>query len=175
METEKASSKKIIINYGLILGLVSVLFGAIIYATGMYKDPHWSIAILSFLITIGVLVYGIKAFKTSNNGFLNLSDALKVGIGIALISGLVSSVWNLTLTTVIEPDYTQQVMQVQKDKYLESSPDLTQEQIDQMFAIPEKMQSPPIAFALGIIGSLFIGFIISLIAGLIMQKKQEIY
>ncbi|WP_109300224.1 DUF4199 domain-containing protein [Aquimarina sp. AU474] len=175
MENEKTSSKKIIINYGVILGIVSVLFGAILYATGIYKDPHWSIGIFGFVITIVVLVYAIKAFKTANGGFLNLTDALKVGIGAALIGGIISSVWSFTLTTVIEPDYSEQVMQVQKDKLLEDNPDFTQEQVDQMFAIPEKLQSPPIAFALGIVGSLFVGFIISLVAGLVMQKKQEIY
>jgi len=163
------------INYGVILGIVSVLFGAIIYATDIYKNPHWSIALLGSIITIVILVYGIKTYKKDNNGFLNLSSALKVGIGIALIGGLISSAWNLALTTVIEPEYAAQVMQVQKDKLLEESPDLSQEQVDQMFAIPEKLQSPPIAFALGLIGSLFMGFIISLIAGLIMQKKQELY
>ncbi len=175
MEDVKISAKKIILNYGVILGVVSILFSAIIYATGVYKDPHWSIGILGFLIMLTALVYGMKAYKSANNGFLNLTDALKVGIGIALISGILSGIWNLTLTTVIEPDYSEQVMEIQKEKLIKESPDMTEEQVNQVFAITEKLQSPSISFAIGIIGSLFMGFIISLLAGLIMQKKQDLY
>lgn len=175
MEDVKISAKKIIINYGVLLGMVSIVFSALIYFTGVYKDPHWSIGILGFAILLAGLVYGIKAYKTANNGFLNLTDGLKVGIGIALISGILSGLWNITLTTVIEPDYAAQVMEIQKEKLLKESPDMSEEQIDQVFAITEKLQSPPISFALGIVGSLFMGFIISLVAGLAMQKKQELY
>ncbi len=175
MEDVKKSTKKIIINYGVLLGIVSILFSALIYATGMYKDPHWSVGVLGLVIMLAALVYGIKAYKSANNGFLNLSDALKVGIGIALISGILSGIWNLTLTTVIEPDYSTEVMEIQKEKLLKESPDMTEEQVEQVFAITEKLQSPAISFAIGIIGSLFMGFIISLITGLVMQKKQELY
>ncbi len=175
MEDEKTATKQIIIKHGVVLGVVSILFSAIIYATGIYKDPHWSIGILGLLILLGAIVYGIKAYKTRNSGFLNLTDALKVGIGIALIGGILSAIWNTTLTTVIEPDYTKQVMEIQREKTIEKFPDMPKEQIEQTLAITEKLQTPAISFALGLIGSLFMGFIISLISGLVMQKKQDLY
>lgn len=175
MEQHQPDTKKLILNYGLILGIASILYSLMVYATGTYKDPHWSVGILGFIILPVTIYLGIKTFKEKNNGFLVLSDALKVGIGIALVGGILSALWNITLTTVIEPDYTQQVMATQKENILKDSPDLTEEQIDQTFAIAEKMQTPFISFAIGIIGSLFFGFIFALIIGLIMQKKEELY
>ncbi len=174
MENDKASSKKIIINYGVILGIVSVLLGVVMYVTNVYTDPHWIFSVIGFLILIGVITYGIKAYKTSNNGFLELTDALKVGIGIALIGGIIGAIWTLLLTSVIEPEYTQQVMEVQREKLLEN-PDMTEAMVDQSIEMMEKFSSPYISIAFSIIGSLFFGFIISLFAGLIMKKKQDLY
>ncbi len=174
MENDKASSKKIIINYGVILGIVSVLLGVVMYVTNVYTDPHWIFSVIGFLILIGVITYGIKAYKTSNNGFLELTDALKVGIGIALIGGIIGAIWTLLLTSIIEPEYTQQVMEVQREKLLEN-PDMTEAMVDQSIEMMEKFSSPYISIAFSIIGSLFFGFIISLFAGLIMKKKQDLY
>lgn len=175
MENEKASSKKIIINYGILLSILSVLLGVIMYVTNAYTNPHWIYSVITLLILVGTIRYGIKAYKNINNGYLILMDAIKVGIGIALIGGIIAAIWSLTVTTVIEPDYTQQVLEVQREKMIEQYPDFSQEQIDQSMIIAEKFSSPFISTAVSIIGSLFFGFIISLITGLIMQKKQDLY
>ncbi len=175
MENEKISSKKIITNYGVLLGIATVVLGVIMYVTNVYLDPHWIFSVIGFAILIGVIVYGIKAYKTQNNGYLTLTDGLKIGIGIALIGGIISAIWTLVLTTAIEPEYTQQFLEVQKEKMIEKYPDFSQEQVDQSIEMMEKFSSPYISIAFSIIGSLFFGFIISLFAGLIMQKKQDLY
>lgn len=174
MENEKAPTKKIIINYGILLGIVSVVLGAVLYVTNSYTDPHWIFSVIGFLILIVVIALGLKAYKNTNRGYLTLVDALKIGIGIALIGGVIGSIWTLTLTTVIEPDYTQQVLEAQREKLLEN-PNMTEEIAEQSIAMMEKFSSPYISIAFSIIGSLFFGFIISLISGLIMQKKEELY
>ncbi|MEW7277390.1 DUF4199 domain-containing protein [Aquimarina sp. 2201CG1-2-11] len=175
METDRASSKKIIINYGILLGIVSTALGIVLYTLGTYTDPHWIFSVLGFLILIGIIGYGIKTFKTQNNGYLILTDALKIGIGIALIGGIIGALWSVVLTTVIEPDYTQQVLETQRIKMIETYPDFSKEQIDQSMSIVEKFSSPFVSVAISIIGNLFFGFIISMIVGLIMQKKEELH
>jgi hypothetical protein len=55
---------------------------------------------------------------------------------------------------------------------IESNPNMTDEQMDMAISIQEKMMSPGILFAISIISTLFIGFIISLIAGLIMKVNK---
>jgi len=173
MEAQKTSAKKFIINYGVLLGILSVLLGAVIYITNSYTDPHWIFSVLGVVVLIGVIVYAIKAFKKANGGFLTLGEALKVGIGTALIGGLIGVIWTLLLTNVLEPDYMQQVMEVQKEKMLDQG--LSEEQIEASAEMMEKFSSPLISVAASLIGNLFFGFIISLIGGLIMQKKQDLY
>ena len=174
MENEKPSSKKIIINYGVILGIISVLLGVVIYVTNTYTDPHWSFTLIGILILIAVIVIGIKAYKKSNHGFLELTDALKIGIGIALIGGIIVVIWSFVLTTVIEPEYMQNVLDAQREKLLEN-PDMTEAMVEQSMSVMEKMSSPMIGAAFSLIGNLFLGFIFSLFAGLAMRQKQELY
>ena len=173
METQKTSAKKFIINYGVLLGILSVLLGAIIYITNNHADPHWIFSVLGFLILIVAIVMAIKAFKKANGGYLTLGQALKVGIGTALIGGLIGVIWTLLLTNVLEPDYMQQVMEVQKEKMLDQG--LSEEQIEASAEMMEKFSNPLISVAFSLIGNLFLGFVISLIGGLIMQKKQDLY
>ncbi len=49
MENQKSSSsKQIMLNYGLILGVVSVLIAVANYAFGNIYEPHW-ISVISLL------------------------------------------------------------------------------------------------------------------------------
>lgn len=175
MENEKIPAKKFIINFGVLLGIVSVVLGVIMYVTNAYTDPHWIYSVVSGILLVGIITYGIMSFKKANQGFLSLIDALKVGIGIAVIGGIIGAVWTLLLTNVIQPDFMEQVMEVQKEKLGEKYPDFSQEQLDQSIAMMEKFSNPMITVAFSLIGNLFFGFIISLIGGLIMKNEQELY
>ncbi|MCK5678788.1 MAG: DUF4199 domain-containing protein, partial [Flavobacteriaceae bacterium] len=55
----------------------------------------------------------------------------------------------------------------------EENPNLTDEQIEQALAISSKMSSPVILASISIFVSLFFGFIVSLITGLILKNNPE--
>ncbi len=174
MENETISTKKIIINYGVILGILSVLMGVVVYIMDGYAKQNWVHTVVGLAIITGVIIYGIKAFKTANGGFLKLGEALKIGVGIALIGGIITVIWTILLMTTIEPGIVDQINEVQREQMLERFPDMPQEQLDQSLEMAKKFTSPYMISAFSLIWSLFIGFIISLVAGLAMQKKQEL-
>ncbi len=175
MEDANISTKKHIINYGLILGILSVIMGVVTYITDGYAKQNWIQTVIGLAILIGVIVYGIKAYKVANSGFLKLGEAIKIGLGIALIGGIIAVVWTILLMTLIEPDITNQINEAQHEQMIERFPDMSQEQLNQSLEMAKKFTSPYIISAFMLIWNLFIGFIISLIVGLIMQKKQDLY
>ncbi|WP_050915840.1 hypothetical protein [Gillisia marina] len=71
MENQQATAKKFVLNYGLLLGIVSVIFGVIMYVTNVYLDPSIIYTVIGFLILIAIITMAIKAFKTENGGFLS--------------------------------------------------------------------------------------------------------
>ncbi|HEY9169117.1 MAG TPA: DUF4199 domain-containing protein [Lutibacter sp.] len=173
MENQEITPKQIMLNYGLLLGFASILISVALYAMGKTYEPHWSVGIFSTLITVFAIITGIKKIKDLNGGFLSLSEALKTGLGIALISGLVLMIYNLIFVTFIEPEYFARMLEVQQQKTLEMYPNFSDEQLEAAMEMGRKMSGPMINSAIILIGSLFLGFIISLIGGLIMKKTDE--
>jgi len=172
METQTASVKKIALNYGLILALSIIVLSVIVYALGMSVEQPWWQSALSFIFTAAIIWMGLKAFKIANEGFLSLGEALKVGLAISLIAGIIGSIFTYLFITVIEPEYVQMVLQKTQENMVQQNPNMTQEQIDMGMGITEKMMGPWIMVAMGIIASLFFGFIISLIEGLILKNNR---
>lgn len=169
---ESTKPSKIILNYGLFFGIVSVLMQVVLYVTNSHLSPHWSYMLISTLVTVGFIVYAIKAYKAENGGYLALSEALKVGVGISLIAAIITSVWSLVLMNVLEPTYMEQVAEVQREQMIENYPDMNEEQMNQAMEMGAQFSSPWITIAFGIVISMFVGLIISLIAGAIMKQKR---
>lgn len=171
METQQAKASKFILTYGLIFGIISVLMGVVMYVTNSYLDPHWSYSVVGFLLFMVIIPLGLKAYKAENGGFLGLGEALKVGVGIALIAAIITAIWTLLLSNVLEPDYMNQMMDMQRSKMMETTPTLTQSQLDGASKMSEKFMSPIFTVAFTLVGHLFLGFLVSLVAGLVMKQK----
>lgn len=167
----QANSKSFIINNGVILGVLGILISVTLYAMGMHLDPHWSIGTLQFILMIAIIVLGISQFKKANGGFLSWGQGVKIGVGIAILSALISVIYNYIFVTFVEPDFMSQLMEVQNQKFLDQG--MSQEQIEAANAMTEKFKSPLFTSAFGIIGSAIGGFIISAIASAIMKKSEE--
>jgi hypothetical protein len=176
METQKINSKSIILNYGLILGIASVLFSVAIYAMdGLPKErPFWQKAI-SITIMIATIILGIKKFKELNNGYISLGQAMKTGVGIALIGGIISGIYVFIFFSYIESGYLDQVMQTVQEKMLDDNPEMSDEQIEMAMNISRKFSSPTAMLFFSVIGSVILGSIISLVGGLFLKKENQDY
>lgn len=172
METQKTSPKDIMIKYGVILGVITVLFNVILYAIGKHINPHWSLAILSFVISIAIIATAFSTYKKGNGGFMKLGQAIKMGLGIAVIAGILGALWNIILIEVLEPNYSEMVLESVRTQMLESNPDMPDSQVEQIVEFQKSFTTIGFIIPVGIIMSLFFGFIISLITGLIMKKEN---
>ncbi len=172
MKNIQPSVKKNMINYGILLGIVSVLINVIMYVTNNHLQPHWAVQLVGFFVFIGVVVIAHKTYKKENGGYMNLATALKIGLGIALISAIIGVIYTYLLMNVIEPTYMDQVMELQQEVMLENSPNMSQEQIDTAIEMSKKFSGPGIVIAFQLIAALFFGFIISLVSGLILKKDN---
>ena len=166
------SAKDAMLKFGLLLGILTILFNAILYATDNFLAPHWSLGVLNFVITVVVIVLAIKAFKDGNGGFLKLGEAIKIGLGVSLIAALIGAIWVLVLTQVLEPNYSELALDAIRTQMIEMYPDMTDSQIDQTISFQEPFTKIGFMIPIAIMLSLFFGFIISLIGGLIMKKEN---
>ena len=172
METQQAKASKFILNYGVVLGIIMVVLGVIMYVANAHLNPHWSYSVITFLIFIAVLSFGIKAFKKENGGFLTLGEAIKVGVGIALIGGIIGAIWSFVLTTFIEPDFYVQMAEIQREQMIERFPEMTDQQLENAAEMNAKFTKPWFTFAISIVSNLLLGLLVGLVAGLIMKQKR---
>ncbi|MCW8979952.1 MAG: DUF4199 domain-containing protein [Altibacter sp.] len=172
METQTPSVKKIALNYGLLLALGTIVVSVIVYVLGMHMDQPWWQSALNFIIMAAAIVYGLKTFKKESGGFLSLGEAIKTGLAISLVAGVIGSIFTYIFVTVIEPDFVTQLLDVTRENMIEQNPQMTEEQLEMTMGMTEKFMTPWFMTAMGLIASLFFGFIISLIAGLIMKQNR---
>jgi hypothetical protein len=65
-------------------------------------------------------------------------------------------------------------MEVAREKMLDN-PNLSEDQIDAQMEIAKKFSGPGMIVAIGLLWTLFLGFVISLLGSAIMQKKENEY
>jgi len=174
MEDQQKPTNKTALNYGVYLGIASILISVILFALGKQYEQDWKNGVISFVIMTTIIALGIKKFKELNGGFLTLGQGLKTGIAIALIGGVISIIYTLIFMNFIEPDFMEKSMELARQKMLDN-PNLSEEQMEQAIEMQKKFSGPAMIAAFGLIWTLFLGFIISLISSLIMQKKENEY
>ncbi|KZS38618.1 hypothetical protein AWE51_13550 [Aquimarina aggregata] len=173
MEGSNVSIKKYILKFGVILGITSVLYNIIIYLTGNIISGKWFLPLISAIILISVIISGIYSYKLANNSFLKLSNSIKIGLGVSLLGGLIVVIWKIFLFNIIEPDMMGQALSTRQEQIITSNPNISQEKLNQSMAVAEKLNSLYIKVLYSLIETLILGFLITLIGGIIMRKQRN--
>ena len=127
---------------------------------------------VNWFITISVTVLGIYNFRSSNEGFLGLGDALKLGLGIGVIAALIAIAYTFVLLNYLDPDTIEKTMEITQNKLLDENPEMSQEQLDQIIEMQKKFSGIGVISTVILVMSLVFGFIISLITGLILKRNR---
>jgi hypothetical protein len=167
----QANSKGIILNYGLYLGLITVLAGLVKYATGNLYVTEFYSGIFGVLIVIALVILGIKKFKSTNEDLMTFGQGVKIGIGLTLIGTIIIIAYYFLLSSFIEPDFMANTIEAQKVMFADSF-GMTEGQIE------EATKNSKDNFYLSLFGgilvwNLFLGGITSLITAAVVKKNEE--
>lgn len=165
-----------IIKYGL-YALISgfLLFGLpFIFGMGLDFDYGELIGYTSIILSLLFVYFGIKHYRDKvNNGKVSLGKAIAIGMLITLFAAVGVAVFDYIYTTQINPDFATEYLDYSIKKMETTLPpeelkvksaELTQQMKD--YGSPSFMAF--IMFSTVVI----LGFIISLISGLILQRKK---
>lgn len=160
------------LRYGLIYGIILVVFAIMLYTMDMHYQNSTLSTVVNILIGVGGILWGMLAYKKDNGGFISLSQSLKVGIAIALVGSLVGIIYGVVLTEFIDPTTMDKALEFQKQQMLSQNPEMSVEQANQFVDMQKKFSSPLIRSAFGLLFGIFFGFIVALISGLVIKKNR---
>lgn len=173
MEESQIKSKKIIVNYGLLLGTVTIVFSLMLFSMDMQYEQGISVQGVQYLLIMIAVVIAILQFKKANDGFLKLSESLKIGAGVAVIGGVMGVIYFFIFSNYIEPDFIANLSEIGKQQAMAANPKITSEQMDKGIAFQNKIF--PILLVAGILLQVIIALIVALITGLIVKKEVSTF
>jgi Protein of unknown function (DUF4199) len=176
MEQLEQGQKKtnILLQYGLISALVSLLVFVLMYVGGteVIGSPY---AMATMLIPIVIAVLACRKAKNENNGFLEFKEALKISFGVLVLSTLATSIFSYLLYNFIDQPFGERMVQLTMEKSQEFMEKLgtPQDAIDKsmkdmtfenLFSFKKIFQ--------GFMFACIFNFIIALIVAAIMKKNK---
>ncbi|WP_299246559.1 DUF4199 domain-containing protein [uncultured Aquimarina sp.] len=173
MKSKSIPIKNYILKYGLLCGIATIIFNFLTYLSGNYTKQNLFHVTIFLLITSSSVILGMIMFKKANDNYINLREALKIGIAIAVIGGFLTILWKILLIKVIDPEIITQLEDKQIKLIAENSANFTQENIEKQIAITRKYSSPIIQIGANILENLLVGTVFGLIGGLIIRKKRD--
>ncbi len=160
------------LRYSFLYALIIIIISFLFYITGNYGKQRTLHFILLLITAISIFSISLIVFSLKNNGGISLSDALKIGVSVSVLGGLMPTFWEILLLEVIEPELISQLAERQFKRNLENKINLNQSQLKRKIELIKKVKSPAIMIAFALIEDLIVGFLFSLIGWLIIRKKR---
>ncbi len=169
---------KIYLTYGFAIAFANLLLAAILFFLGFHSDPDklgpaQAIGTAGGLaISIIGIVLGTKARRAevpSSEPF-GYGRALGAGVMITLFAALITIVTHWLYLTVINPGFTDVMLQSQVAKMEASG--LSSTQIENAEAMMRRMMHPALQAIFAFIGALVFGVIISLITAAFLKRSE---
>ena len=169
--------KNTVIKYGIRSAItITVLF---LVALTLGKNLDYGlqevIGYTSMVVSLVFVFFGIKHFRDhENNGVVSFGKALLIGILITLFAALAFGIIDLIYIKYINPDFTAEyyARAVEELKSSLSGAEL-ETKLAEMESQKELFMNPYISFLLMSFTVFLIGFIISLISSLLLQRKPS--
>ena len=167
--------KKTILRYGLYGALtICILFLASWFIIDDVNNK-WGEAIgyASMVVSLSFVFFGIKHFRDNeNDGKISFKKALTIGVLISLITALVFGILDVFYVEVMNPEFMDQYYANSVEELKKTLP--TEEfevKLKEMESQKELFSNPVFTFLIMGMTVFVIGFIITLISSLILQRK----
>jgi hypothetical protein len=157
------------LNWGVIIGLVAIVYSVILYMLNLTFNQALGYA--SVIIIIAGLAIAMKNYRDKVlDGVLPFGKAFGFGILIIIVAALLGTIFTYLLYAVIDTGLSEKMLEYTSEKMLARG--LPESQLDLVLERAEKFQKPlPIAIT-GFISSVLGGVVLSLIMAAIFKKEE---
>ena len=167
--------KKTVFKFGL-YGSITICVLFLLSWFVLDDLPYFSQEVLgyiSMIVSLGFVFFGIKQYRDiENDGKVSFKKALLIGILISLITALAFGILDVFYTEVLNPEFTTEYYNHSVETLKASLPaDEFEAKLAEMESQKELFSNPLFSFAVMALTVFVIGFIISLLSALVLQRK----
>ncbi|MFD2935741.1 DUF4199 domain-containing protein [Spirosoma flavum] len=166
---EQPSSALVALKWGAILGLALMGITLVMYLTDQATNPWFSGLTIGAMVAF--LIIAMRDYRSLNAGYMAYGEGLSVGSLASAVAGILSSAFVTFYNVVIDPTIQQKAFEQAREK-MEEQGTMSDESIDQAMEWSQKLQSPGFTFIAGVFGTLFIGFLLSLIVAAFIRRNK---
>ncbi|SFZ90533.1 Protein of unknown function [Flaviramulus basaltis] len=158
--------------YGLIAGLI-IFLSSILFGKGLSYSTQEILGYVSMVACLSFVFFGIKHYRDHvNEGTISIGKAIVIGVLISALVGVGVGIADYIYTTLINPDFANEYLETSL-KTMEntlSSQEFQAKKVELKQQMEDYGGSGFMAFLM-FFTVVLIGFVISLISGLILQRK----
>ncbi|MBV6639751.1 MAG: DUF4199 domain-containing protein [Cyclobacteriaceae bacterium] len=163
-----ATIRSVSIKYGLILGMIGIIYFILLDFLGKAQDQGWNY--LGIVFSIVAFYFAYKEFKEDGDGYMTYGQGLGIGTLASLISSVISGIFTVVYINYINSAFMENMRQMQIAKMEEQG--MSDAQIEQAMPMVEMFSSPIAMFIMIIIFGTFFGFLVALIMSAIFKKSN---
>ncbi len=165
---EKRSIWKETLNYGIILGLISVGLSVLTYMFDL-TFKTWLMWPM-ILITVLVLFLLLRSYRDHyNNGYISYGRSVGAGVIINLYAAIISAIFIYVLYAFIDPGLIDKSLVIAEERLV--SRGVPESAIEKAMEVQAKMMKPWFTALMSVVNGVFTGLILSLIVSLFVMKK----
>lgn len=170
MEQLKVTPYKTAMNFGALLGLVLILYSALLYAIDQSTNQYLSW--ISYVFLAAGIVLGTKHYRDKvNEGFITYGQALWTGTLIVLFASFITAFYTYIFTKFIDPGMVEKILEQTETQMLEQN-NMSEEDVETAMKITRMFVTPGMMSISIVFITTVMGFVISLITSAILKKEN---
>jgi cation transport ATPase len=172
-------ARPLALRWGVIASLAIIAMGLVFQLTGItdptqqYSAGNMIAGLLSYAIMIAAGILTVKQYRDESlNGSISMGRAFGISMLVILIIAVIQALWTVVYMELINPDLMKEAMEAQMDKMLEDGR-VTEEQLEASSGMMGFFANPWFLAGASLLGTLFIGLLLSLVVALVTKKEPE--
>ncbi|HZV69479.1 MAG TPA: DUF4199 domain-containing protein [Saprospiraceae bacterium] len=162
------------LKWGLITGMVYIILSLATNMLGVHESGSQMLGFgmnAIILVATFITIYmGVKEARDQDlGGYLTLGQGFLTGFKIALIAGIISAVFTLIYTKIIDPDFADKIMEGVEEQWDKAG--MPEDQREMARKWTGYMMNPYVLTAISLVSALFWGLIKGLVAGAMLKKE----
>jgi hypothetical protein len=167
------------LKWGLIIGITNIILTALVYMIEETLMIKWWFGLLILAVNVILIIHAVNQYRKTFGGFMNFKRSFTVTFLTLIVASIIGTLFTLILYQVIDPDLPARLTKaaIEQTKQMMSNFGAPHAQLDeQLSKIEEKTASQFTAMGTlkGFGIRLIFYFIISLIVGAIIKKKEKV-